>query len=306
MSMKYLGESFDIHGGGADLIFPHHENEIAQSESATGKPFARYWIHNGFVNIRAEKMSKSLGNILTVQELLGQISPCALKLFLLGTHYRAPVEFSEDALISARAAEDRFRYVLDEVQRVRDTLSPSAVPSRMEPVPLVDQVREAEKEFTDAMDDDFNTPRALAALFNLTKGINVALRDAESTTTQSLVRGIATAGETLRRLGSVLGGLFEGLEQTVSYIGGMDTSVGILDVRADQERVRTSIESGQPLPKDAVNRIVEYRNQKRDQKDWTTADAIRDWLADIGVIVDDTVQGARWYVKATHVKTHQS
>ncbi|MDE2060643.1 MAG: cysteine--tRNA ligase, partial [candidate division NC10 bacterium] len=131
MSIKYLGETFDIHGGGADLIFPHHENEIAQSECATGKPFARYWIHNGFVNIRAEKMSKSLGNILTVRELLGRISPCALKLFLLGTHYRSPVDFSEDALISTGAAAARFHAVLDEVERFQDIQSPKADPSPM-------------------------------------------------------------------------------------------------------------------------------------------------------------------------------
>src|SRR5574337_98250 len=175
MSMKYLGETFDIHGGGADLIFPHHENEIAQSECATGKPFARYWIHNGFVNIRAEKMSKSLGNVLTVRELLNQFSPDTIKLFLLNTHYRAPIDFSEDALNSARAAADRFYTVLDEVQRVRDIRSPGADLSRMNPLPLVDQIRKAEQEFTDVMDDDFNTPRALATLFSLTKDINVAL-----------------------------------------------------------------------------------------------------------------------------------
>lgn len=305
MSMKYLGETFDIHGGGADLIFPHHENEIAQSECATGKPFARYWIHNGFVNIRAEKMSKSLGNVQTIRELLIRISPCAFKLFLLGTHYRAPVDFSEDALMSAKAAEDRFRMVLHQVQRLPEIRSSEADRARMDTLPLVDQIREAEQEFTDAMDDDFNTPRALAALFNLTKSINVALRDAEGATARSPMRGIAMAGETLRRLGSVLGDLFEGLEQSVSYIGSMESSVGMCDVGADQELVRKSIESGQPLPKDVVHRIVEYRNQKRDQKDWATADAIRDWLADIGVIVDDTAQGARWYVRATHVKTHQ-
>lgn len=306
MSMKYLGETFDIHGGGADLIFPHHENEIAQSECATGKPFARYWLHNGFVNIRAEKMSKSLGNVLTVRELLGSMSPCALKLFLLGTHYRAPVDFSEEALISATAAEGRFRNVLDEVQRFRDIPSPKADLLRMDPLPLSEQIREAEKEFTDAMDDDFNTPRALAALFHLTRDMNVALRGVDGMPTKAFVSGLGLAGETLRGLGSVLGGLFEGSEQSVSYIGGTDTSVRTIDVRADQEFVRKSIECGQPLPKDVVDRIVEYRNQRRDLKDWTTADAIRDWLADIGVIVDDTVQGARWRVKATRVRTQRS
>lgn len=315
MSMKYLGESFDIHGGGADLIFPHHENEIAQSECATGKPFARYWVHNGFVNIRAEKMSKSLGNILTVRELLGQISPCALKLFLLGTHYRAPVEFSEDALSSAGAAEDRFRYVLDEVQRVRDARSPSVVSSHMDPIPLVNQVREVEKEFTDAMDDDFNTPRALAALFTLTRGMNVALKDAGGAPGPSLVNALGIAEEALWRLGSVLGGLFEGLREVVDRITitpSADRAIiesadpMIMVSRDDYDKAREVVESamasGQPLPPEAIRALVVYRAVCRDKKDWATADAIRAWLTGLGVVVDDTGDGVRWYVKTTHAK----
>lgn len=310
MSMKYLGETFDIHGGGADLIFPHHENEIAQSECATGKTFARYWIHNGFVNIRAEKMSKSLGNILTVQDLLGRASPCALKLFLLGTHYRAPVDFSDDALSSAKAAAARFHTVLDEVQRFRDAQSPKADLSPMDPPPLLNQIREAEQEFTDAMDDDLNTPRALAALFNLTRGINVAMRDADGTPTKALVSGLDLAGETLRRLGSVLGGLFEGPREKVERIT-IAPGAGALvvegwapvlrvsedDYRKARDAVELAIASEQSLPADATKTIVEYRMQCRETKDWETADAIRTWLADLGVIVDDTAQGARWRVE---------
>ncbi|MBZ0159451.1 MAG: cysteine--tRNA ligase [bacterium] len=310
MSMKYLGETFDIHGGGADLIFPHHENEIAQSECATGKPFARYWIHNGFVNIHAEKMSKSLGNVLTVQELLGRTSPCALKLFLLGTHYRAPVDFSDDALSSAKAAAARFRTVLDEVQRFRDAQSPKGDLSPMDPLPLLNQIREAEQEFTDAMDDDLNTPRALAALFNLTRGINVAMRDADGTPTKALVNGLDLAGETLRRLGSVLGGLFEGPREKVERINitpgtgalTVGSSAPVLRMSGDnyykaRDAVESAIASEQSLPADAIKTIVEYRMQCRETKDWETADAIRTWLADFGVIVDDTAQGARWRVE---------
>lgn len=328
MSMKYLGETFDIHGGGADLIFPHHENEIAQSECATAKPFVRYWIHNGFVNIRAEKMSKSLGNILTIRELLGRISPCAFKLFLLGTHYRAPVDFSEDALMSAGAAEDRFRNVLDEVQRVRDIQGPKADLSHMDPLPLFDQIREAEKEFTDAMDDDFHTPRALAALFNLTKGINVALRDADSATERSLVHALAIAGETLRKLGSVLGGLFDGVEDEADYVRTRKITVGdrlgisdavaveVTRAKADlhiteqafevaREQVCAAVASGQSLPMDVIETVVRYRAQCRETKDWATADAIRAWLTNLGVVVDDTGDGVRWHVKAAQMKTYQ-
>jgi len=319
MSMKYLGESFDIHGGGADLIFPHHENEIAQSECATGRPFARYWIHNGFVNIRAEKMSKSLGNILTVQELLEQVSPCALKLFLLGTHYRSPVEFSEDALSRAGAAEDRFRYVLGEVQRIRDTRSSNVAQSHMDPVPLVDQVREVEKEFTGAMDDDFNTPRALAALFTLARGMNVAMKEAGGAAEPSLVNALGIAEEALCRLGSVLGGLFEGLREVVDRItitpgigsSVLESSAPAIRVSADdytkaREAVELALAAGQSQPAEAIRTILEYRAICREKKDWATADAIRSWLTDLGVIVDDTGDGVRWYVKTTHAKIHQS
>jgi cysteinyl-tRNA synthetase len=319
MSMKYLGETFDIHGGGADLIFPHHENEIAQSECATGKPFARYWIHNGFVNIRAEKMSKSLGNILTIRELLSRISPCAFKLFLLGTHYRAPVEFSEDALMSAMAAAARFHTVLEEVQRFRDVQGSKADPSRMDSLPLSDQIREAEQEYADAMDDDFNTPRALAALFNLAKGVNVALRDVDGAPEQpSLAYALSMAGETLRALGSVLGGLFEGPREVVdrlimtppagTSISG--TTASVLTITDDdycqaREAVESAMASDHAPPAEAIRTIVAYRALCRDRKDWTTADAIRAWLTNLGVIVDDTGDGVRWHVAAARAKPHR-
>ncbi|MGB4782830.1 cysteine--tRNA ligase [Candidatus Methylomirabilis sp.] len=318
MSMKYLGETFDIHGGGADLIFPHHENEIAQSEYATGKLFARYWVHNGFVNIRAEKMSKSLGNVLTIRELLRRMSPCALKLFLIGTHHRAPLDFSEDALISAMAAEDRFRNVLDEVQRFRDISSPTADLSRMDPLPLFDQISEAEKEFTDAMDDDFNTPRALAALFNLTRGMNVALRGADGVPEQSLVHALGEAGDALWKLGSVLGGLFEGPREIVERITitpsaatlTIGSSAPVLRVAGDdyckaREAVELAIASEQSPPKKQMKTILTYRALCRDKKDWATADAIRAWLTNLGVVVDDTGNEVRWHMKATHVKTQR-
>ncbi len=316
MSMKYLGETFDIHGGGADLIFPHHENEVAQSECATGKLFARYWVHNGFVNIHAEKMSKSLGNVLTVRDLLERISPCALKLFLLGTHHRAPLDFSEDSLSSAMAAEDRFRNVLAGVQHVHDTRASKTDPLPVDPLPLLAQIRGAEQEFTDAMDDDFNTPRALAALFTLTKGMNVALRGAIDAPTDTFVSELGLAGEMLRRLGSVLGGLFEDTagqdhwlrtSRSLSHHCVTDTSgVSESDYRRARDTMNAAMTSGQSLPTDAIRAIVEYRALCRDRKDWATSDAIRTWLADLGVTVDDTGGGARWRMKATPVKIQRS
>src|SRR3989475_1515739 len=156
MAMEYLGSTFDVHGGGEDLVFPHHECEIAQSEAATRKTFALYWVHNGFVNLGAEKMSKSLGNTLLIRELVKRHDPDALRLWLLGTHYRHPVEFSEERLNEAGRALERFSRLFREAARY-------AWP----PGPVPDALRQFRLRFEAAMDDDFNTPQALRALFDL-------------------------------------------------------------------------------------------------------------------------------------------
>jgi cysteinyl-tRNA synthetase len=304
MSMKYLGETFDIHGGGGDLIFPHHENEIAQSECATGKPFARYWVHNGFVNIQAEKMSKSLGNVLTVRDLLSHHTPDALKIFLLGTHYRAPLDFSEEAITGAGRAEERFLKALEkaEIDRLQQVGSPDHDPSGVDCL-FVRKIREAEQEFVEAMDDDFNTPRALAVLFNLTRDINVAMKDAERESDKALFSALCLAGGALRRLGWVLGGLLEARvvrRKVTDYVAAKDTvKVEVSDYIAAREAVDRASKAGQPLPEDKISLIVEYRSQRRDEQDWAAADADRAWLADRGVIVDDTARGARWWRKTS-------
>jgi cysteinyl-tRNA synthetase len=191
MSMKYLGESFDLHGGGDDLIFPHHECEIAQSEAATGVRFARYWVHNGMVNLGAEKMSKSLGNILTIKEIVKRFPPDALRLWVLGTHYRNPLDFSEERLAEAvRALERLARPILDTAKQ------PDAAPGRT-PGPLQPFV----DRFHAAMEDDFNTPAALGVLFELVR----ALRDGERA--DDAAAGVAA----LKRLAAILG-LFETME----------------------------------------------------------------------------------------------
>jgi cysteinyl-tRNA synthetase len=165
MSMRYLGESFDLHGGGDDLIFPHHECEIAQSEAVTGKPFARYWLHNGMVNLGREKMSKSLGNTLTIRDLATRHDPAALRLFLLGTHYRSPLEWAEERVEdSARALERLWRPV---VQAGKHGESDDASHAEL-PAPLV----HFRTDFVAAMDDDFNTPQALGVLFEMTHALN--------------------------------------------------------------------------------------------------------------------------------------
>jgi cysteinyl-tRNA synthetase len=189
MSVKYLGESFDIHGGGEDLIFPHHECEIAQTEADTGKPFARYWAHNGMVNMGREKMSKSLGNTLTIRDLVARHDPAALRLFLLGTHYRSPLEWSEDRVADSARALERLWRPIDDSAKVAGS-------ARASDGPLPEELARLRQRFVDAMNDDFNTPEALAALFDLSR----ALR-ADGIAPEVLRRG----AQELQTLASALG-----------------------------------------------------------------------------------------------------
>ena len=162
MSMKYLGETMDIHGGGLDLIFPHHENEIAQSESYTGKTFARYWIHNGFVMVNKEKMSKSLGNFFTVKDILKEFKPDVLRLFLLLTHYRSPIDFSFEKLKDAQRGLQRVLNFIGSIEIVKELPEREGEGESLD----VDAYR---REFEISMDDDFNTAKAIGILFELLK-----------------------------------------------------------------------------------------------------------------------------------------
>jgi len=191
MAIRYLGESFDIHGGGEDLIFPHHECEIAQAEGITGKPFARYWLHNGMVNLGREKMSKSLGNTLTIRDLVARHDPAVLRLFLLGTHYRSPLEWAEERVIdSARALERLWRPIDDAAKH--DTAGALALVDSAVPAELAG----FRQQFIEAMDDDFNTPEALAALFDLSRALRA----------EGLPPGAVVSGaRELRELAGVLG-----------------------------------------------------------------------------------------------------
>jgi cysteinyl-tRNA synthetase len=257
MSMHYLGASFDIHGGGEDLVFPHHENEIAQSEAGTGVPFARYWLHNAFVNLAAEKMSKSLGNVLTVEDLVRRHEPDAIRLALLGTHYRHPVEFAEARLEESARALERFRAVFAASEDLRlpgagGTPPPDAVRTA---------AQVAELRFGAAMDDDFNTPQALAALFELTRTL-LAIR------AELGPAAIGSGAETLRRLGAVLG-LFE------------------RDPASVPAELRREIE-----------RLLGARDAARRRREWAEADAVRAQLAALGVTVEDTPTGTTWKWRA--------
>ena len=178
MSMKYLGETFDIHCGGKDLLFPHHENEIAQSEGATGKPFARYWMHNGFINVDNQKMSKSLGNFFTVRDIAKEYDLEAVRLFMLSAHYRSPINFSRDQIAAAYASLTRLYTARDNMKHL--LASAKDQPLTQEETDFLDRVKADEKRFDDAMDDDLNTADALGAIFEMVKDANVSLNAGSS------------------------------------------------------------------------------------------------------------------------------
>ena len=205
MSQRYLGDTFDIHGGGEDLVFPHHENEIAQSEGATGKPLARYWVHNGFVRVNSEKMSKSLGNFFTIRDVLKQYHPEVLRLFMLQSHYRSPVDFSDAALNEARQGMDRFYSTLG---TIRDLLAAGTERADSAGGPtekdreLLGHLHSLRERFIEAMDDDFNTARAIGCLFDTIRLINTALSGKKMEVSPAVLE---QTEKTLREIGAVLG-----------------------------------------------------------------------------------------------------
>ena len=203
MSQRYLGDTLDIHGGGKDLIFPHHENEIAQAEGATGRPFVRFWLHKGFVNIAKEKMSKSLGNFLTIKDILKEYPPEVVRLFLLSRHYRSPVDFSSQGMEEARQNLERFYQVLGGIDELlhaeREEIAEKKGLSPKEKTAF-QKVEELTSEFEKAMDDDFNTAAALAPLFELSHDLNRIVQSPSAHRTKILRKGkeaFALAGEVL-------------------------------------------------------------------------------------------------------------
>jgi cysteinyl-tRNA synthetase len=266
MSSKYLGETFDIHGGGKDLIFPHHENEIAQSEAASGKPLARVWMHNGFVNVDNEKMSKSLGNFFTVRDLLETFDPQALRYFLLTTHYRSPISFSDQTL---RKAEGRVKYVYETLQRLGEAAGdgPSGGPYREA------WVGEIVAEFESAMDDDFNTAKALGDLSKVFNLVNEVIdKPGDANTDGRTLRAVQAA---LEDVGASLG-LF--VEDPKAVLGRM----------ASRRQAESGVDPAE------IDALVQARADARKAKEFAKADAIRDELAAKGVVIKDTPSGTTW------------
>lgn len=252
MAKKYLGEEIDIHAGGEDLIFPHHENEIAQSEAANGKTFAKYWMHNGFLNINKEKMSKSLGNFLTVRDIAAKFDLSVLRFFMLGAQYRNPINFSDELMESAKNGLDRIKTCVSALDRLAENASGTLKDSEQN---IVVEVNKCKKAFEDAMDDDFNTAFAVAAIFDLVKAANTYANEESSA---DILKFLA---DTIVTLCGVLG----------------------LDVEPKEELLDSDIE-----------KLIEERIAARKNKDFARADEIRDELEVKGIILEDSRDGVHW------------
>ena len=257
MSMKYLGQSFDIHGGGLDNQFPHHECELAQSEGATGKPFVKYWIHNNLVTVNGKKMSKSLGNYVTLKDAFKQFDPLVVRFFILQSHYRSTLDFSDEALQGAKAGLDKLRNFVRDFRKRRADQQGPGVKVRIDFGPY-------RAEMEEAMDDDFNTPRALAVLFKLASDVNAKYIDAQSLDETS----------------------FDQLEKLLADFGG--SVLGILppDGAAD--------EMDQKMTGGLLDLLIELRSEVRKQKLFSLSDIIRNRLAALGITIEDKKDGTSW------------
>ena len=261
MSQCFLGETLDIHGGGKDLIFPHHENEIAQSEGSTGKEFVRYWLHNGFVNIDKEKMSKSLGNILNIRDVLKEYSREAVRLFLLSSHYRSPIDYSRESLTESNAALERFYRTLKRMDgfELTNDVEEDAFADRLAPV-------------LKAMNDDFNTAGAIGRVFEEVNEAN-RLMDAASEKGEDHITELST----LRALFKEVSGF-----------------LGIFDRTAEDFFAEVKKSAG--VDAEFVEGLIVERNKARDDKDFKRADEIRDELKSKGIILEDSAEGTSWTV----------
>ena len=254
MCLHHLGETIDIHGGGNDLIFPHHENEIAQSESLTGQTFARYWMHNGMLQLSGEKMSKSLGNLVTIDEFLETRSPDVLRLLIFSGHYRKPVMFTQEALDSTERSLTRLRSGL---RPATGTITTGDAADA-----LRQAAEDARAEFIRVMDDDFNTSAALAAIFELVRAINTA------------------------RAADISGPFFEAAQRTLRELAGV---LG-LALEGGAAEGATNAVAAKPF----IDLLVSVRNDLRAAKQWALADKIRDQLGELGITLEDSRDGTTW------------
>ncbi|MBU1234937.1 MAG: cysteine--tRNA ligase [Proteobacteria bacterium] len=276
MSRKYLGDTFDIHGGGQDLIFPHHENELAQSEGANNKPFVNMWIHHGFVTIRDEKMSKSLGNFLTIRDILEHYHPEVLRFFIFSTQYRNPLDFSQAAMQDAIAGLDRLYECVAAVERLPATSSDSADP--VASAKDRKKLASMEERFQKAMDNDFNTAQAQGVLFETVKTLNKILRQLPEVPAKADNDLLVSTTVTMKKLASIMGLLQENANE---YLAAKQAAM-LADIDINEEEITT---------------LIQERNQAREAKDWARSDAIRDRLLEQGIELKDGPEGTGWTVK---------
>ena len=258
MSRKYLGDTIDIHAGGEDLVFPHHENEIAQSEAATGKPFAKYWIHNSFLNMDNRKMSKSLGNFFTLREVAEKFGYEVVRFFMLSAHYRSPVSFSEELMESAKSSLERLQNCKANLEFYMGN-NPDKAVSKEEEQKAID-ILQFEKKFHEAMEDDFNTADAISSIFEMVRWINMTVKDDSSVEFTQTVYG------EFMKLSNILGIFYDAPKQ----------------------------DNDQDLSDEEIEKLIEKRNIAKKEKDFAVADQVRDELMEKGIVIEDTRQGVRW------------
>ncbi len=281
MGFKHLGETFDIHAGGKDLIFPHHENEIAQSEAYSGKKFVNYWIHNGFVNINEEKMSKSLGNFFTIRDILDQYDPEVVRMFLLSTHYRSPIDFSDANLKDARAGLDRFYTMKEAINKILEgKTAPTSKPEELIETtdrPLYQKIMDLSKTFEEAMDDDFNTAFAIGLIFDVVRDTNKFLAEADKKNEKAVFSILSAAA-----------GSFEDVSKTL----------GIFLRQPDEWFKQSRLADNKvTIPVEQIEQLIRERNEARARKAWAEADRVRKVLDDAGVALYDRADGTVWKPK---------
>ncbi|MCX5871262.1 MAG: cysteine--tRNA ligase [Deltaproteobacteria bacterium] len=277
MSRKYLGDSFDIHGGGQDLIFPHHENELAQSEGASGKTAVNTWIHHGFVTIRDEKMSKSLGNFLTIRDILEQYHPEVLRFFIFSTHYRNPLDFSETAMQDAMAGLDRLYECMAAIDALSDT-GIAGEEAAFASAPDADKLRTLEERFQTAMDDDFNTAQGLGILFDAARIINKICQQLPVNPSQADSKLLKDSGILIRKLAGIMGLLQEDARE---YL------------KQQKERLLKDL----AISEQEILGLIQERKDARTAKDWAHGDSIRDQLLAKGIELKDGSNGTTWEIK---------
>ncbi len=273
MIFKHLGQTIDIHGGGLDLTFPHHENELAQAEALSEKPFAKYWIHNGLVTVNGQKMSKSLGNYITLKEIYEKYNPDVLRLLVLSVHYRSPLDFSWDKLEETKKAYERLKNAIKEYE-ILEKLPEN--PDFEET--LYEKTAKTQQEFYRAMSNDFNTPEALAAIYSLVREMNIFKDKAvkEGGISKKALASYKEAADTIYNITKDIFGFFDSLKPCIEL---------------PEHEIRKSEKN---VDEELINMLIEIRNKARKDKNFELADYIRDTLKDKGIILEDTPVGTVW------------